>query len=773
MASPESLAALRDALLANDHARADALQAAEAVDLDQADNAGRTLLHMAVNHMNLGMVQWLVDHGADPTHRLKRESALTMAVRSGASRILDVFLQAGADPDGVDADGMTPLMRALQHATKADLMAERLLNAGANPNLRSRDGATALLIALNENRRELLGLLAAHGADPNLANHEGLTAAHVAAKSHRVALLEAFLATFPGVDLNRQTKSGILPLSHVHATKIAKILIEAGANPAIRSVNPFYNGVTPLMVLARGDQDGDTLALAIARGAPVDQMDTEGTTVLGHAIQGKNLRAIQTLYQRGLPLNSPADRKGLSPYHLVLQANPAEKVHVALGLKRLGVPVDLPPTAVHEDLPMASPLTHAFRTNDLVAAAVLLTADAAINQPGPNRQAPAHGLVLQDVSWTQQRRTAVGTLAQVAKIRATPDPDKPLTDKELDHLTKQEGAAQNVLADVIAQSHDAIGLILGAGVDWSVPDGKGRTALQLAAEKGAAQLAAVMLDAGMDPHAPNAQGDDAFTIALHHGQTLTLHTLIEKAQRLGQPWIPSLDALVLATPGQYPQRGRFIQTLRTLAALPEAPARINQADEEGNTALILAAATAQDDLVEVLLGLGADARATNAQGETALMQAVGQQQTLAIVALLDHGADPDACSQAGLTARTIAGSDRDFLAILDEPRQTPTPLVLEAQAGHDIRLAQAIAQQAPSPPVDLNGWLDAHLAPESLGDGSGEGELDALLKSLGATDDGLLKAQRQGTQIIGVAPGDNLAITAGTPGKGTLRRNRP
>ena len=108
-----------------------------------------------------------------------------------------------------DKDGRTPLMNAIIE-NQID-KARTLLNAGANVNTKDKNGNTALVYAAIKSLTEFTEELIQHGADVNAADNSGNTALM------KIALLSG------------------LGLYHGNI-KIVKILIENGANTAIKKV---------------------------------------------------------------------------------------------------------------------------------------------------------------------------------------------------------------------------------------------------------------------------------------------------------------------------------------------------------------------------------------------------------------------------------------------------------------------------------------------------------------------------------------------------------
>lgn len=84
------------------------------LDLNQQDEAGRTLLHYLSTDPE--MVRLLLRNGADPNVRDEQgETPLHIAVRHNVKRSADLLLAAGADPLAANAEQRTPLGISTEH----------------------------------------------------------------------------------------------------------------------------------------------------------------------------------------------------------------------------------------------------------------------------------------------------------------------------------------------------------------------------------------------------------------------------------------------------------------------------------------------------------------------------------------------------------------------------------------------------------------------------------------------------------------------------------
>jgi uncharacterized protein len=176
-------------------------------------------LYVALEAGDTNYLQSYVDTGGDVNrsirHRRDMQFAaplLYYAIRQSQPEVVDLLLKNRADPNKSDSQGDTPLIWISQVA--GDVMSEapfpeqidifkRLLEAGADPNLKtsSQYAYTPLMEAAATGRSAFVRILLEAKVDINATNTIGDTALHLADNAH-----------------------------------VARVLLDAGADPRLRTV---------------------------------------------------------------------------------------------------------------------------------------------------------------------------------------------------------------------------------------------------------------------------------------------------------------------------------------------------------------------------------------------------------------------------------------------------------------------------------------------------------------------------------------------------------
>jgi uncharacterized protein len=271
--------------------------------------------------------KWERQNSAEPREKwlpLGSLSALEFAARQGCVDCVPVLVQAGADINAPDQDGITPLLSAMINGHYD--VANVLLENGANPNIADRTGRTPLYSAVDDHT-----MPASNRPSPKEIDNETTS----------LDLVKTLVAK--GADVNAQLKqqqpyrtkldrgddtmlsTGTTPL--LRAAKagdiaVMKILLAKGADPKLTT----RNGVNPLMAAAGlGTKEEDTtgrrktqaeaieaIKLCLDAGVDVNAADNRGQTALhGSAFQGYD-DVVQFLATHGAKLDAK-DKQGKTP----------------------------------------------------------------------------------------------------------------------------------------------------------------------------------------------------------------------------------------------------------------------------------------------------------------------------------------------------------------------------------------------------------------------------------------------------------------------------
>ena len=143
----------------------------DGADVNAAQGDGMTALHWAALQGNAEMVSVLVYAGANvaSTTRLGAYTPLHLASRDGRAGAVTLLLEAGSDANATTTTGATPLHFAAAGGDVPTLTS--LLGAGAEVDAREKsNGQTPLIFAAAAGRLEAVQTLIAHGADVSVAS---------------------------------------------------------------------------------------------------------------------------------------------------------------------------------------------------------------------------------------------------------------------------------------------------------------------------------------------------------------------------------------------------------------------------------------------------------------------------------------------------------------------------------------------------------------------------------------------------------------------------
>lgn len=261
----------------------------------------------AVFHRRHEAIQALLAAGADPNAATSEgDTALHIAARRKAPKVVHALLAGGADPSRVDEDGETPLVQACYFGPLESVKA--LVEAGVDLHLEA-PANPYLLAACWEGKADIAAYLVKRGARLDPATGEHWDALGMEGRTDTLKRL------LPHLDIRRVRNDGASPLMVVAGYQFlagVRLLIEHGADLA-----PKESVVDLLEKLLEGgwrskpEEVEKTVAAVFARFAPAREA---GPRLMRHAARSNSPEIVDQLAAAGLDVEGPGQPSPLAQH---------------------------------------------------------------------------------------------------------------------------------------------------------------------------------------------------------------------------------------------------------------------------------------------------------------------------------------------------------------------------------------------------------------------------------------------------------------------------
>ena len=267
-------------------------------DINNSDTDCYTCLHKAVSAgCNKQVIQAMIDCGVDVNATSNQnKTALMWACEKGNVDAINVLLDAGADPNVLDAEGHSCLHYGVLLNCSEEVL-QTLIDHDADMNATNTTNITALMVACQKGNEDAINVLLKGGADPNVTDSNSATCTHHAVdEGCSKEVLQELIDH--GADVNARTKNNVTSLMLACATgnkDAMTVFLNAGADTAIADVH----GDTCLHKLFHTKCNQETLQILLDHGVTVNATNKNNETAYMLACDQGNADAMSALVNAG------------------------------------------------------------------------------------------------------------------------------------------------------------------------------------------------------------------------------------------------------------------------------------------------------------------------------------------------------------------------------------------------------------------------------------------------------------------------------------------
>lgn len=325
--------------------------------VNQRDNAGNTMLHVAVRNAALRQqVSLIIERGAVvDTRNMDGNTALHLAVRlnhrengeylishganiftanvAGESPLFLVFNSPGGmrewflNPTTISArDGLGNNMLHYAAQWNINFAIPVIINRGISVEEQNIAGETPLFMAVQTDSPSTIGVLLENRANLNARDNQGHTLLHTAVRWDAINAASFLISS--GINLNIHSMSSNTALHDaviLGRSDIENLLIREGANLEVRDVD----GNTPFMTAVSSGLASSVGRLA-ANGADVSTRNTRGDTPLHIAVANERFDLAALLLGTGASIHARNNRN-ITPFRLSLNTSPRMVTAILVG----------------------------------------------------------------------------------------------------------------------------------------------------------------------------------------------------------------------------------------------------------------------------------------------------------------------------------------------------------------------------------------------------------------------------------------------------------
>jgi ankyrin repeat protein len=594
------------------------LHSTKKADLDSLAGSGVSSLWLAASEGHSSVVSYLLSQGCDANNeRTDGVTALMAASAGGHVEIVEALLKTSSSSgaqvtvNNKDKEGITALISACENGSLP--LIKLLLDAQAEVNTMSDNGFTPLIIASAHGHTEIVRLLLEFGAEMELEHPEGVTPLMYAAAGGFAETVSLLLEkdSHAQTNINKKHKQGgtaLMEAVTIGSSSVVELLLKHGADAFVVD----NEGVTSLMSAASQGHT-EICRLLIGKGLSVNTVAKSGGTALMFAASGGHSNTTQLLLESGADVNIVVQatpeyietvakaiaegKEEVEPHKdgvtaLMLAAQNGHYSVVELLLSQSPVPVEV----LAQDEEGMSALIYAMKGSHLEIAILLLKNGADPNDSYPDEKNPKklHNLLF-DAVVASNLDLSLTLIEQGANISYS-DPD--------DGVTILIQAAYLGLESVVQSL-----LLYPEEIDITASNHEGVDALIAASSEGHVAIVEMLLQSGLiDVNSKDKDGTNALMAAAARGHKKVMERLIAAGANINQQNVDGHSALMFAYNGK-----NQVATL-----LDKYSDYVKELMNDTSTKLIQEALQTHKEVVEMLIGNGADESLKDNEGHLAI-----------------------------------------------------------------------------------------------------------------------------------------------------------
>lgn len=663
----------------------------DGADINALTNKGASALNVAISRNRRKSFAWLIKNGVDVNiqDNLGETVAMRLA-RDGKFDYLKYLLDNGKpNLDLANKYGVTALHYASMNSQQE--CAELLIKSGANVNAQTIQTTTPILAAAQQHDEKIFNSLLDSGASIHDVDYlkqnvliNTLSASPQSLKKAKLAELNAIVerAVKEGIDINYKAPSGntaIFSALMYGQKEAAKFLIENGVDLDVVHNRMLIDNMNPLH-LALESGDAELCSLIIERLKNKNPELLEKLFSLKNS-EGNTPAAFGFFHNttRQLMLDNDAD------VNTVIHMSDGTKMPIVLVIIQAGDETALDAMITkgvnlhfkEKEFEHIQPIRNAIAMGmPGLVEKIIKNAQIDLNKPIKITEkvsvTPLSFLVSNSKAqiletFLLRKKTIQNLLNQKlgdgSDAYAIPDETRKQLQAELDKY-------KNIETELEQNRTVILDMLISNGANVNEQDENGRTAVFYCADIDAIKL---LIEKGADIFKADNEGNTPLGWAIKNNRPDIIDHLLEyiiENDLVDKPEVQNvLIDIVYTLDDGYVQQGLAMNGINH--AFQEGSGLLNNQDEDGNSALIIACATEQAPVANLLINKGADVDLANNAGETALMHAVAHGDEKTVELLIAKGANVNAQNADGKTVFDFAQevANKDILKLLEKKKE--------------------------------------------------------------------------------------------------------